>query len=303
MEEALVSLFAAEGSPRWFRLKRYYAVNYEYYDMNMHAHSEMEIMYIAHGRCRVLYQTDDKLREAVLQEGTYIFLDGMVSHRLVVDKACPCRILNLEIALVSAQLDDWRQMGIILESAVFGAFLRNGCPVFILRDDGTLHHIITTLQEQQSAEEPGEKQLLTDLLLAQLWTVIAHQSQTPENGAASLIYIKRALRYIEAHYDGPLSVAEVANATGISVSYLQRLFFQEMGCTLIEFINHKRVEKAKLLLEISRLTVTEIAVSVGFNSRQYLTRAFTREAGCSPGVYRKTKGNSSVYQGFPHPLL
>ncbi len=59
----------------------------------------------------------------------------------------------------------------------------------------------------------------------------------------------------------------------------------------------------KHLPEISRLTVTEIAVSVGFNSRQYLTRAFTREAGCSPGVYRKTKGNSSVYQGFPHPLL
>ena len=61
-----------------------------------------------------------------------------------------------------------------------------------------------------------------------------------------------------------------------------------------------RIEKAKMLLENSTLPIVDIAVNVGFNSRQHFCAMFGRIAGCSPMMWRKQKGNFSAFVRYEH---
>lgn len=56
---------------------------------------------------------------------------------------------------------------------------------------------------------------------------------------------------------------------------------------IIDYINKFRIEKACLELIYSEKTVTETALSNGFNTVQYFTKLFRRVMGCTPGKYRR----------------
>jgi len=84
----------------------------------------------------------------------------------------------------------------------------------------------------------------------------------------------------------------------MGISYLQRLFKEHIGQSIIDKINELKIAKAKLLLEISCLPIIDIAVTVGFHNRQHFTLVFTKIIGCSPSLYRKQKGNNQLFLGF-----
>jgi AraC-like DNA-binding protein len=93
-------------------------------------------------------------------------------------------------------------------------------------------------------------------------------------------------------------IEELAKELGISAAYLQRLFRQVHGMTIIDYLNRMRIERAKLLLLNTDDPVVEIAMEAGFNSRQHFTRVFTSLEGISPQEYRREKRNSEEKQIF-----
>ncbi len=94
--------------------------------------------------------------------------------------------------------------------------------------------------------------------------------------------------YIAAHYfDVGLGVKQIADAFGISLPYLSRVFKKEKGVGLLSYINAYRIQKAKELLALDpEATITEIAEKVGYNSSQTLIRIFKRYEGTTPGQFR-----------------
>ena len=61
-------------------------------------------MYAAEGSCDVLVaEQSGDYKKISLKEGEYIFLDGGIPHGLFVERGSPCRVLNLEIALVPTE--------------------------------------------------------------------------------------------------------------------------------------------------------------------------------------------------------
>ena len=85
---------------------------------------------------------------------------------------------------------------------------------------------------------------------------------------------------------------------GISVAYLQRLFRQVHGVTIIDYLNRMRIERAKFLLLNTNEPVVEIAIEAGFNSRQHFARVFTFLEHISPQEYRRKKRSSEDKQIF-----
>ena len=75
-------------------------------------------------------------------------------------------------------------------------------------------------------------------------------------------------------------------------SHLMRTFKNEKGTTVSLYRNRKRVAEAKKLLSYSNLSLTDIAIMVGFNNSQYFSKVFKEVAGISPKVYRKSKSQS-----------
>ena len=64
-----------------------------------------------------------------------------------------------------------------------------------------------------------------------------------------------------------------------------------IGKSFIDYINHRRVEKAKGLLEDESLSITEIASKLGYGSASYFTETFKRLTGCTPVELRLKAGN------------
>jgi signal transduction histidine kinase/ABC-type sugar transport system substrate-binding protein/AraC-like DNA-binding protein len=98
--------------------------------------------------------------------------------------------------------------------------------------------------------------------------------------------VKRAIGFIQQHYDEPLSRQAIADAVGVSKDYLGRIFHQELGLSPWEYLIRYRVLRAKELLQTTSYSVAEIATRVGFDSATYFSHIFHREAGCSPRAFR-----------------
>jgi AraC-like DNA-binding protein len=73
----------------------------------------------------------------------------------------------------------------------------------------------------------------------------------------------------------------------ITERYLTHCFRQELGIPPIEYLNRYRVRQAKLLLEQGKLSITEIALEVGFSDSSYFNRVFRQETGQSPSAYQR----------------
>jgi signal transduction histidine kinase/DNA-binding LacI/PurR family transcriptional regulator/AraC-like DNA-binding protein/response regulator of citrate/malate metabolism len=99
--------------------------------------------------------------------------------------------------------------------------------------------------------------------------------------------IRKAMAYIHEHYAEPVSRQAVADHVGMSSSHFARCFRQEVGVTPIAYLNRYRVNQAKELLSAGDMTVTEIAMAVGFSDSSYFSKVFRREVGVSPSDYRR----------------
>jgi signal transduction histidine kinase/DNA-binding LacI/PurR family transcriptional regulator/AraC-like DNA-binding protein/DNA-binding LytR/AlgR family response regulator len=100
---------------------------------------------------------------------------------------------------------------------------------------------------------------------------------------------RKAMVYIHNHYATPIGREDVAQYVGVSEGYLSRCFTQETGLSLIHYLTRYRIQQAKQLLASDEMTVTEIALKVGFSDGNYFSRAFRREVGLSPLAYRRKR--------------
>ncbi len=98
---------------------------------------------------------------------------------------------------------------------------------------------------------------------------------------------RKAMAYIHEHYAEPIGREDVARHTGVSEGYLSRCFTQETGLSLIHYVARYRIQQAKQFLNASAMSITEIALEVGFSDSNYFSRAFRREVGISPLAYRR----------------
>ena len=94
--------------------------------------------------------------------------------------------------------------------------------------------------------------------------------------------------YLSAHYAEKLSAVMISENLGIGKTKLYELSTQLYGCGIAERIRGLRIEKAKTLLKGRReMPLADVAAECGFHDYNYFITVFTREAGISPGAYRK----------------
>lgn len=99
--------------------------------------------------------------------------------------------------------------------------------------------------------------------------------------------ILKAIRYIKDNYSKKITLEDVANHVYLSKSYLSKIFKEETGVNLVSFLNKVRIDKSKLLLANSKLSLIDIANLIGFDDQSYFTKVFKSIVGVSPGKYRE----------------
>lgn len=81
------------------------------------------------------------------------------------------------------------------------------------------------------------------------------------------------------------ALEELGRLVGCSPFYLSRLFSQETGQTIQQYLRQIRLERAAELLRTGRCNVTEAALEVGYNSLSHFSTAFREQFHCCPGLY------------------
>lgn len=99
--------------------------------------------------------------------------------------------------------------------------------------------------------------------------------------------VKKAQKFILQHLDQELSREDIAAQVYISSSYLGRLFKQELNMNLSEYVFQERMKLAAQMLEQTSLSVTEIALRVGFSNFPYFSTQFKKYSGLTPVEYRR----------------
>ena len=98
---------------------------------------------------------------------------------------------------------------------------------------------------------------------------------------------KRVTDYIEEHVADELSLATLAALARLSPFHFARAFKQTLGTPPHRYHTGRRIERAKSLLAADELSVTEIALEVGFGETSSFTAAFRRLTGRTPSSFRR----------------
>ena len=280
----------------WPLVEACYARTWEDYDMPAHYHDRIEVMYVMKGWCYVhLYEYAlDAVTENIrilrhrterLGPGEFILLDGRVLHRLEVPETN--YMLNAEFAIVENADAPLSLSKLIASSPVFAVLLNGRLRVVRGRDEsGLLLYSLDQIVKEFSRASLKDQPLM-DILIAELLLRVADSVRNSSIKENALSYARRAADYIDAHFCEDFHVSDAAREVGVAPAYLQRVFKQALGVTMVEYLNRLRVEQSKRLLVYTDESIMDVAVASGFNSRQHFFRVFNAVEGVSPQQFRQ----------------
>ncbi len=265
----------------------FYALSLPEFHMDAHTHTSCEIMYVTGGACSVFCGSE----EFRLTKNQFIFLDAKIPHKLEILPCQPCSVLNLEFCCqekeTSISLSD-----LIQKSPDFQSFMKKQTPCVVSNDLRNMGYSLKDLISQLQKGEPDSDFLISLLFhrtLLELSFCVNHNRKF-----TGMYYLKKACSYIENNLCSTIRIPELAAYTGINKSYLQSLFSQILNCTITQYINGKRLEQAVFLLTNSSMSVTDIAFSTGYNSRQHFAHTFEKYYQISPQKYRRLHSKTLV---------
>lgn len=200
-----------------------------------------------------VYQQDARLAEKTL-------------HQLVIGSLKPCQDIALCRDAYYLLRQKVRQMSLVL-----------GVPMHLVDDFPHMSDFIS-IEEQYDAM----KTFLHGYFFPE-------RRKTGCPGKISIL----AVTYINQNYYKPdLGLADVAKYIHTNTTYLSRVFKQEMGIGISEYLNRLRMEQAARLLRETNIKIVSVAEKVGIEDAHYFSSLFRRYMGTSPSLYRKGQTDS-----------
>jgi AraC family transcriptional regulator, arabinose operon regulatory protein len=112
-----------------------------------------------------------------------------------------------------------------------------------------------------------------------------------ESHGGNVMRLKPALDLIEQEMHRPLGLEDLASSVGVTPQYFCELFKAVTSQRPTEYVNQRRIARAKeLLLQEPTTKIHDIGVRVGFESDSYFATVFKRYEGTSPRRFRETNG-------------
>lgn len=258
-----------------------------------HWHSELEFVEILQGaiECHI----GEEIIE--LREGDTFFINSGVIHKYQAPKVCrekQCMFSDIlflpEIIAPNSSL--------IYEKYIRPIVLY-GKPFLVMRQtqaweesvQNLYHHIVNVCLAEEDLTE-----LRIQAGILELWTRLFHylyreESEQQENkNILAQARLRKMMQFIWDHFYEKITLDDIAASANISKSAALRCFRSGMQTSPVGYLNDFRLNRAKELLLTSHSTVSEIAVSVGFDNVGYFDRVFRRTFGLTPKQFAKQGG-------------
>ncbi len=246
-----------------------------------HKHPDIELLLCTDGE--FIAFTDDE--EYLLQSGDILFVRSMATHG-IKGLTDPSESLIINIGPVFSP-QCFSQVERLSPHAPFISHSNTQNNVLMLR--GALNEVIDAVRNKREA---SELLIIGNLYRACAFLVdIFSTDETLDTSAVeySKAYyaIEKAIETVHTHYNDPITIEHIAEATGYSKSSFCNLFKSSIGIGFHNYLNDFRIKNACYLLNSGDMSISEIAETVGFSDVKTFYRAFRRVTGKTPGAFRK----------------
>lgn len=143
------------------------------------------------------------------------------------------------------------------------------------------------IRMDQDSARSGKKEVLT-AFAAVLEDIFTQLQQTRKGKFKDPI--EEAKAFIDLHLSEEVTLDEVAKRVGLTRTYFSALFKKMTGETFVHYRIKKRIEEARKLLAVPALTITDIALQVGYEDYPHFTKTFKNFVGMTPSEYRSSFG-------------
>lgn len=98
--------------------------------------------------------------------------------------------------------------------------------------------------------------------------------------------IYEIIKYIDLNYSENITLDDLAEISHLNKYYLSHTFKDETGLSPIDYLNQTRIKNAKILLESTNYSISDIAEFTGFSSQSFFSQRFKKLTSTSPSKYR-----------------
>ena len=165
--------------------------------------------------------------------------------------------------------------------------------------DSEMEVICRRLYQALTSNRPIE-QLFCESLVMNVAVILLLRHSTASHGARPLPsgglsrhQARRVLEYIEANLSRPLSLRRLSQIADLSLHHFAHMFKRTMGVTPYQYVLGRRLERAKIMLCSTKVSLVDISLSTGFDSQSHFSSTFHRMVGATPtefqGAYYKRR--------------
>lgn len=131
----------------------------------------------------------------------------------------------------------------------------------------------------------------TDLMEAKiLFLEIIKRLKATEEGLRNENIIGEIFNYVNSNYTDPqLNLNSISEKFNIENSYISKMYKKNFGINIMESIHLFRITEAKMLLDNTNISISEISEKVGYYDYRTFSKFFKRMQGVTPSEYRKVK--------------
>lgn len=226
----------------------------------------------------------------------------LACNEFILDKTVPCRIFSVH----STVLDyDNLNLDISMEELMSSVFSsRREETLFVLekimfscRNYRSLERAIFTVLfsfiEYDNSDTLSsllerflKKDDLTRIILSLRDWIYSLPFNTLPTGGSANEYVEAVVNYIKRHLEDPLSIQSLAEMIHLSPNYLGKIFYQNTGAFISQYITSLRMNRACDLLRQTDLPINTVGAMVGISNPHYFSRLFRDTFGTSPSKYR-----------------
>lgn len=286
------------------KLQSFYSKEYEEFDMSLHSHNYLEIMYVVSGKCKIHVLKNSVDQEIILNAQQFIVIDFDVFHKLTVTQHTS--IMNIELKPVNMPYLCCLPFSALKESSpTLVEFLNSFSTFTVLEDVASVNKIMRMIYSENLKTSLKDSLIITQSLINMLFVNIARCKDVVATSHGTT-HFNKAIKYINEHIDDKIFIQDIADNIKINKAYLHRIFKEQTDDTINNYINKLKIERAKKLMVSTELPLVDIAATLGFNNRQNFFFAFKKQTGMSPQTYRNNvqKHSFEVYNGiYQHQII
>lgn len=248
-----------------------------------HWHTDIECIYVLEGS--MTYYVNDMSYRVSAGEGIFVNANRLHFCQCEPEEDCYYMVLLLSPSCLAASP---KMEAAFINPVIF----ENASDIIVMKNNGwhpdALYLIQKIFYAAQKNEEAYALTIMQDIYA--LWNLFYQEARSKhltDKSSAKMDSMKDMITFIQLHYPEKLSLADIAGSGMMCESKCCSLFKATLHQSPMMYLSTYRIRMSLNQLTTTTNSITDIALSCGFNSGSYYTETFQKLMGMTPKNYRK----------------